>query len=216
MRAFFRSEGITMIGQLRLASNDLDFRYLPAKLRAAPPSFAELRAVVDVSRFFAKGGHHIVFALDCNGGQGANNPHCGPIYRHGDNLFETARGVIVLADGTVMYERWNGTFAPELVPISNGLPTVFDPGAYRCLNVRVRCHYEGGVSIRIREGIAGDVVFDGTLPTAACAWPGHMRACMAGIALGFVPPKDTGCAEQIQPRSAPHAELGFAAFSRVV
>ncbi|RQO83477.1 hypothetical protein [Acidovorax sp. FJL06] len=205
-----------MIGQLSLQPNDLDFRYLPAKLQASSPGYAELRAVVDVSRYYAKGGHHIVFALDCEGGQGAYNPHCGPIYRHGDNLFATARGVIVLGDGTVMYERWNGTFAPELVPISNNVPGAFDPAAHRCLTVRVRCHYAGGVSVRIRSGIGGPVVFDGVLSTPAWAWPGHMHACVAAIALGFVAPKDTGCTEQILPRSAPDAELGFAAFSRVV
>lgn len=205
-----------MIGQLNLKSNDLDFRYLPAKLQGCTPGFAELRAVVDVSRYFSKGGHHIVFALDCEGGQGASNPHCSPIYRHGENLFAIARGVIVLGDGTVMFERWNGTFAPELVPISNNVPGAFDPTAHRCLTVRVRCHYAGGVSVRIRSGIGGPVVFDGALPTAAWAWPGHMHACVAAIALGFVAPKDTGCVEQIQPRSAPDAELGFAAFSRVV
>lgn len=204
-----------MIGQINLATNDLDFRYLPEKHKAEAPDYAELRAVVDISRFYSKGGHHVVFAMDCEGEQGSNNPHCGPILRRGENLFATARGVIVLGDGTVMFEGWNGTFSPDLIPIVNQQPGVFDPSAHRCLTVRVRCHYAGGVSVRIRSGIAGPVVFEGDLPTPPVPWPGHMRSCIAGIALGFVPPKDTGCVEQIQPRSAPDAELGVVAFSRL-
>ena len=205
-----------MIEQLSLYTNDLDFRYLPANVQESTPSYAELRVVVDVSRFYVNGGHHVVFALDCEGAQGANNPHCGPICRHGDNLFATARGVIVLGDGTVVAETWNGTFSPEVVPIANQVPGVFDPTAHRCFTVRVRCNYAGGITVRIRSGIGGAVVFEGGLTTAPWAWPGQMHACVGGIALGFVPPQDTGCIEQVEPRSAPNAELGWVVFSRVV
>lgn len=204
------------IGQLNLSGNDLDFCYLPVQQQGGTPAFAELRAVLDVSRFYSRGGNHAVFALDCEGGQGSGNPHCGPILRDGENLFATARGVIVLADGTVAAETWNGTFSPGLAFFVNSVPGPFDPMAHRCLAVRVRCHYAGGIDVRIRRGLGGAVVFDGALPTAAWPWPGHMRASIGAIALGFVPPKDTGCVEQVVPRSAPDARLGYAALARVV
>lgn len=208
-------KGSTVIGLLSLRANDLDFQYLPDKVQASTPEYAELRTVVDASRFFCQGGHHIVLAMDCGGGQGSNNPHCGPIYRHGGNLFAIARGVIVLFDGTVLAETWNGTFSPGLVPVVNQAPGPFDPSTHSFMTVRVRCHYSGGISVRIRGGIGGPVVFDGDVATTAWSWPGYTRACVGGIALGFVPPKDTGCVEQLDPRSAPDAELGFAAFVRL-
>ena len=202
-------------GRLNLQSNDVDFRYLRPVEQSATPRYAELRALVDVSRFFGRGADHIVFALDCEGGQGSDNPHCGPIVRDGKNLFATARGVIVAANGAVVMEAWNGTATPELVPIANMRPGPFDPAAHRILTVRVRCHYAGGIEVRIRKGLGGRVLFDGAVATAARAWPGHMRACIGGIALGFVAPKETGCTEQIAPRSAPGARLAYVACARV-
>ncbi|MBV7542873.1 hypothetical protein [Acidovorax sp. sic0104] len=205
-----------MIGQLHLKYNDVDFRYIDAAWPSGSPAYAELRVVLDVSRFFSRCAHHVILALDCAGEQGSNNPHCGPIYRDGQNLFSTARGAILLGDGTVMTEVWNGTFSPELAVIPNLIPGPFDPSAHRCLNVRVRCDYAGGTSVRIRDGRGGPVLFAGMLATAAWPYEGEeMRACLGGIALGFVPPKDTGCVEQIAPRSAPHAVLGYAASARV-
>lgn len=205
-----------MIGELSLRENDLDFRYLPAVAQASPPDYAEVRAVIDVSRFYSRGADHFILALDCEGGQGSDNPHCGPIIRDGRNMFGTARGVIVAAGGAVVVEVWNGTFSPGLAPIANELPDPFDPPAHDCLAVRVRCHYAGGIDIRIRAGLGGAVVFQGGVPSDPWPWAGHMLACIGGIALGFVAPKDTGCVEQLAPRSAPDAKLGYAASSRVV
>lgn len=204
------------IGRLNLQSNDLDFCYLRTVEQAATPDYAELLAVVDVSRYFANGAHHIVLAVDTSGEAGSNNPHCGPIVRDGQNTFTHARGAILLGDGTVLAETWNGTFSPELVPIPNQVAGSFDPAAHHLLTLRLRCHYSGGISLRVRKGIGGDVLFDGSVASAAWPWPGHMRASLGGIALGFVAPKDTGCVEQIAPRSAPDARLGYVAHARVV
>lgn len=204
-----------MIGQLNLRTNDLDFRYLPDQVQESAPEYAELCTVVDASRFFSLGGHHIVFALDCGGGQGSNNPHCGPVYRHSENLFSTARGVIVLFDGTVLAEIWDGTFSPGLVPVINQTPCSFEPSTLSFVTVRVRCYYRGGISVRIWVGIGGPVVFEGDVATGTWPWPGYMRACVGGIALGFVPPKNTDYVEHLDSRSAPDAELGIAAFARL-
>lgn len=204
-----------MIGQLSLRENDLDFRYLPALAQASVPRYAELRAVIDVSRFFNRGADHVVFALDCDGGQGSNNPHCGPVIRDGENLFATARGVVVAADGAVVMEIWNGTSSPGLIAFDNTLKERFDPRDHTCLNVRVRCHYAGGVEVRIRKGVAGKVLFEGFVQTAPHAWTGQMKACLGGIALGFVAPQETNCVEQLHPRNAAKAKLGYMAYSRL-
>lgn len=206
-----------MIGTLSLQENDLDFRYLPEVPRATPPSAAEVRTVVDVSRFFSRAGHHVLMAIDCAGGQGENNPHCGPIIRHGENLFATARGVILLGDGTVMAETWNGTFSPGLQVIENTSGEAFDPAAIGVLSLRVTLGYAaGGVAVEIRSGLVGPVVFSGAIPTSAQAWTGRARACVGGIALGFVPPINTSCVEQLLPRSAPDARVGYAAMVQLV
>lgn len=205
------------IGRLNLQSNDLDFRYLRPAPRPAAPLFAELHAVLDVSRFFARGADHLVLALDAAGQAGGNDPHCGPIVRHGQNLFTHARGVILAHDGAVVTETWNGTASPVLVPVPNRAGGAVDVNAHRWLTVRLRCHYAGLISVRVRKGIWGDVLFDGAVASAPWAGsPGPMRACIGGIALGFVPPSDTGCVEQIAPRSAPHAQLAYVARARVV
>lgn len=90
--------------QLTLAINDLDFCYLPPRLSLSPMRHNDLVCTVDCSWFFSEGANHMVFALDCTGGQGSYNPHCGPIYRHGQNLWSEARGFIIFADGMVMAE----------------------------------------------------------------------------------------------------------------
>ncbi|RZJ55511.1 MAG: hypothetical protein EON49_19735 [Acidovorax sp.] len=204
-----------MIGLLNLQTNDVDFRYLPTVSQIAAPEYVELHVVLDVSRFFSRCAHHVILALDTSGEAGDNNPHCGPVLRNGQNLFTHARGAILLGDGSVMTEIWNGTFSPVLGVIPNDVPGDFDPSAHKFLNVLVRCHYAGGTSVRIRKDLNGDVLFDGAVQSPPWSWPGQMRACLGGIALGFVAPKDTGCVEQIAPRSAPDARLGYAAFSRV-
>ena len=48
--------------ELCLTPNDLDFCYLPRVASSVPSHGSELVCTVDASRFFANGGHHIVFA----------------------------------------------------------------------------------------------------------------------------------------------------------
>lgn len=210
-----RAAGATigpMIGSLHLQHNDLDFRYLPAATSVHIPAVAMLRAVVDATHFFSRAGHHFILALDCWGAQGSNNPHCGPVVRHGEDLFETARGLIVLGDGTVVAETWNGTFSPGLQPIANTTGVPFDPCAESVLSLHITAAYAaGGMAVEILRGLVGPVLFRGAVASPPQAWAGSTRACVGGIAMGFVPPADTGCVEQLLARSAADARLGFAA-----
>ena len=93
--------------QIQLTPNDLDFYCLPERSSLAATRHNDLVCTVDCSRLFVNGAHHVVFALDGTGGQGSYNPHCGPIIRHGKNLWSEARVFIFFADGVVEAERWN-------------------------------------------------------------------------------------------------------------
>ena len=207
--------------QLSLAPNDLDFFYLPARASLVATRHADLVCTVDCSQFFSKGADHMIFALDCTGEQGAYNPHCGPIVRHGHNLFAQARGFIIVGDGAVVAERWNGTAMPLLQTVNNTASGSFHPTTHPIFTVHIRAGYREGayadrMQIDIHQGITiqGTVLFTGEVAGAAWGWDwsGTHRAAIGGIALGFVPPSATGCAEEILPRSAPEAVLPFVGF----
>lgn len=207
--------------ELRLTQNDLDFCYLPRVVNPMPSHGSELVCTVDASRFFANGGHHIVFALDCEGGQGSYNPHCGPIFRYGKNLWAAARGFIVFGDGVVMAEGWNGTALPALAAIANTSGAVFDPGHCPVFTLRIVAGYRSGalanrMGIEIRAGgsAEGALLFAGGIegPEWGWDWTGTSKAAMGGIALGFVAPAATGCVEELLPRSAPQAALVMSRF----
>lgn len=211
---------------LSLASNDLDFYYLPTVTSNNPNGFNRITCTVDSSNFFSKGGDHIIFAFDCEGGQGANNPHCGPIIRRGENLFATARGVIIFGNGGVWAERWNGTFSPVLASIPNILNTSWSPSSTPVFTVRIYAGYRSGawantIQVEIFSGdavITNNKVFSGDITgtTWGQDFTGTHRAVIGGIALGFVSPNNTGCTEQLVPRTAPNAVLPFSNFSLTV
>ena len=207
--------------ELRLTPNDLDFCYLPWVASSVPSHGSELVCTVDASRFFANGGHHIFFAVDCEGGQGSYNPHCGPILRYGKNLWATARGFIVFGDGAVMAEGWNGTAMPALAAVANTSGAVFDPAQHPVFALRIVAGYRQGalanrMRVEIRTGLSakGALVFSGSVegPEWGRDWAGGSRAAMGGIASGFVPPSATGCVEELLPRSAPDAALVMSRF----
>lgn len=207
--------------QLQLAPNDLDFYYLPERTSLAATRHTDLLCTVDCSRLFVNGAHHMVFALDCTGGQGSYNPHCGPIFRRGENLWSEARGFIIFLDGTVMAERWNGTALPVLTTVVNTAGAVFDPALQPIFTVHIRAGYRAGtyadrMRITIHQGITvdGAVLLEGEVTGAGWGWDwsGVHKAALAAIAAGFVPPSATGCVEEILPRSAPNAVLPFAGF----
>ena len=209
------------VRELSLAFNDLDFCYLPRAAGSAPSHCADFLCTVDASRFFSNGGHHIVFALDCEGGQGGYNPHCGPILRHGKNLWSAARGFIIFGDGAVMAEGWNGTAMPALAVIANTVGAGFDPVRHPVFTLRITAGYRRGafansmrIEIRLGESAKGALLFAGGIDGAewGWSWRGGSKAAMGGIAAGFVPPVATGCVEELLPRSAPHAALVMSRF----
>lgn len=207
--------------QLQLASNDLDFYYLPERTSLLATRHADLLCTVDCSQLFVNGAHHMVFALDCTGGQGSYNPHCGPIWRRGENLWSEARGFILFSDGTVVAERWNGTAMPVLTTVANTSGGVFEPAADPIFTVHIQAGYRAGgladrMRITIHRGITvdGAVLLEGEVAGASWGWDwsGVHKAAIGAIASGFLPPSATGCVEEVLPRSAPNAVLPFAGF----
>lgn len=207
--------------QLQLTINDLDFWYLPPRISLSPTRHNDLVCTVDCSWFYSEGGNHMVFAVDCTGGQGSYNPHCGPIDRHGQNLFAEARGFIIFADGTVMAELWNGTGMPGLVAVSNTSGATFNPAVQPVFTVHIQAGYRAGgfanrMRITIHQGIAADgpILFEGEVTGAGWGWDwtGSHKAAIGAIGPQFVSPNDTGCVEDRVPRGAPNAILPFANF----
>lgn len=207
--------------QLTLALNDLDFYYLLSRLSLSASRHNDLVCTVDSSRFFSEGANHMVFALDCSGGQGSYNPHCGPIVRNGQNLFSEARGFIIFSDGAVMAERWNGTGMPGLVAVSNTSSGTLDPSVHPVFTVHIQAGYRAGgfanrMHIEVRQGITvdGPLLFDGEVAGDGWGWDwnGTHRAAIGGIGTHFVSPNDTGCVEELLPRDAANAVLPFANF----
>lgn len=214
------------VTELSLVTNDLDFYYLPTVTSSDPSGYIRIICTVDTSAFFSNGGNHVIFAFDCEGGQGSNNPHCGPIIRRGENLFATARGVVVFEDGSVWAERWNGTNSPNWGSMPNILGTGWNPTSTPVFTVVIRAGYRSGylanlISAEIYSGdgvnAANEVYMGGATGTLwGQDFTGTHRALIGGIGLGFVAPSDTGCVEQIAPRTAPNAVLPFSNFSLTV
>ena len=209
----------TAVTQLTLAQNDLDFYYLPAKTSSVATAYNDLICTVDTSAFFSNGADHVAFAIDCQGVQGSNNPHCGPILRRGSNLWANARGFIVFGNGTVMAEQWNSTFSPGLSPpLPNAAGGTFNPATTPVFTVRIKGGYRAGIwantmTIEIRQGTSlfGTLLFSASVPWG-WDWTGSHLAAIAGIGgavNGFVRPVDTGCVEQLLPRGAASAVMPF-------
>lgn len=210
------------VTQLTLAQNDLDFYYLPVENSGLPTTYMDLICTLDTTNLFnqATGSFdHLVFALDCNGTSGANNPHCGPILRRGESIWVNARGFIVFRSGVVMAEHWNGTFSPGLLTITNTTGGTFNPLATPVFTVRILAGYRTGtwaeqMYIQIRQGTSGSgaLLFNGTAPGWGWDWSGSHKVAIAAIASGSIPPGNTGCVEDLGPRNAPGAVLPFSNF----
>lgn len=207
--------------QLSLAINDADFYYHPPRVSLNGKRHNDLVCTVDCSLFFSRGANHMLFALDCTGGQGSYNPHCGPIIRRGENLWSEARGFIIFSDGTVMAERWNGTAMPGIAAVSNTSGASFDPAVSPVFTLHIQAGYRAGpfadrMRITLHEGLTlgGAVLFVGEVTGSGWGWDwtGLHRAAIGGIGTHFVTPNDTGCVEQQGPGDAPGAVLPFTGF----
>lgn len=207
--------------QLSLATNSLDFVYLPPTTSGSDTVSNDMRVTVDTSAFYANGGDHIAFALDCQGVQGSNNPHCGPILRRGANLWANARGFIIFGDGTIWAEQWNSTFSPGFKKdMVNGSGVTFNPATTPVFTVRIRAGYRVGfwantMRIDVYQGtsIYGTLLYSGIASGWGWDWTGSHLASFAAIALDFKEPYKTNCVEEIIPRGAPNAVVGFSNLS---
>lgn len=205
--------------QLSLAQNGLDFLYAPTGSSGDPAIYNDLIATVDTSNFYSSVPDpyaHVVFALDCSGGQGSNNPHSAPIMRNGANLWAVARGFIILGDGSIKAEQWNGTFSPAFLDITNTSGTVFNPAANPVFTVRIKAGYRTGlwantmtIEVRAGAGIYGPLLFSGVAPGWGWDWSGSHKVCMAIIG-GFVAP--SGPTEDLSPRPGSGATVPFTGF----
>ncbi len=205
--------------QLSLAQNDLDFYTLPSVSSSVNTAYNDVICTVDTSGFYSNGAWHIAFPVDLVGVQGSNNPHCGPIYRNGKNMWSLGRGFIIYGDGTVMAEQWNGTFSPGLsTALPNSTGGSFSPGSTPVFTVRMRSGYRDGglanqmtISIHAGSSIYGALVFAASVPWG-WDWTGVHTAAIAGIGYGFKKPADSGCVEELLPRAAAAAVLPFSGF----
>ena len=205
--------------QLSLYYNDLDFYTLAAVSSSVNTAYNDIICTVTASSYFSNGGNHIAFPMDLNGAQGSNNPHCGPIYRNGANLWANGRGFIIFGDGSVQAEQWNSTFSPGLSgALTNLSGTGFSPATNPTFTVRIKGGYRAGsyantMQIEIFDGTSfyGTKLFTGSVPWG-WDWTGSHQAAIAGIGPGFVKPADTGCVESLTPRGSASAVLPFSNF----
>ena len=192
---------------LTLARNDLDFVYAPTATSSVSTPLFQFECRVNTTTFFANGGNHVAFCIDATGGQGSSNPHCGPIYRNGQNLWATGRGFIIFGDGTVMAEEWNGTSSPGLATVGT-----FNRAANPHFFVRIKAGYRAGAlanTMQINVLAADYTMLLNTSVPWGWDWSGTHRAAVAAIAPGFVSPNSTGCVETTAAGSAPSATVPF-------
>lgn len=206
---------------LTMARNNLDFFYLP-DYTSSQQGTLDVRVTITTTNFFnyaTNAFDHIPIAIDCAGGAGNNDPHCGPVIRNGRNLFVTARGFFITRAGQVFYEVWNGTASPLFGQVTNTSGQAFNPisGTY---TVRIRAGYQTGpyanlMTITITNGtsIYDPVVFQGSAGIGG-VWNGFHRVCLAAIATGFVGPSPSnGCVEPSGAGSAVGGTVPFSGFS---
>lgn len=198
---------------LRLTRNDLDFYRLPSVSSRVDSVLQEFVCTVNTSEFYALGGNHIVFAMDCSGGAGTGQPHNGPVVRNGANLFVLARGCIIFADGQVWFEHWNGTTNPGVTRITSTIEG-FSPATTPIFTVRLSAGYRSGamanyMAVNIHAGgPTGPLVFSGSQPWG-WNWTGTHVAYFAAIGTRFITPNDTGNVETQAPGVAPNATVHF-------
>lgn len=204
--------------QLSLVQNDLDFYYYPSAVTSSVnTAFVEMNVTINTSSFYSNATSgtldHIAFCIDPTGVQGTNNPHCGPIYRNGRNLWSTGRGFIIWGTGSVMAEEWNGTFSPGL---SSSLGTI-NLAANPSLIVQVIGGYRNGfwantMRITIRNSSSYAVLLQQSVPWG-WDWSGSHSGAIAIIGNNFVKPADTGCVENTSSRADYLATLPFSSFT---
>lgn len=189
-------------GTLSLSNNDLDFFIAPPVYLATQRAL-KYTCTVNTSNFFSQGADHVVFSFDATGGQGNNNPHCGPIYRNGKNLYSNARGFIVNYQGNVTAEHWNGTALPGLYTVAN-----FNVSANPVFTVVIYAGYRSGlwadtmyIEIFSGQSASGVKLASGSVPWG-WDWVGNCALAIGAIGDGFQPPTPPNCIEPTNPGHA--------------
>ena len=201
--------------------NDLEFIFSEVKTSSSPSSYMEITFTLDTTNFWNKlpnPNDHLVFALDPIGDSSVFAPngtrdHCGPITRHGKNMFDTARGFFLTRSGNLVAEHWFigagfGTFdlGPAFDPL-NALNKVF--------TVRIRAGYRTGTyGDKMEIDIFRGTSTSGTLLTGGevqWGWDyiGQHRFAIGAICLNFVDPNNSGCIESTRLGVSYGATLGI-------
>ena len=185
-------------GTLRLNLNDLDFQMYPTQYSSQVEAI-RFKATVNSANFFQSGGNHIVFGVTPKGGQGSNNPHCGPVIRNGVNLWSLARGFIVYGDGTIKAEFWNGTASPGIADVG-----FFDRATYPIFTMVITAGFRSGpyaetMAFKIHAGASdsGLLIAEGSVPWG-WEWTGDYGAGLGAIGNTFQGPTPPTCVEPVR------------------
>lgn len=201
-----------LASSLLFTRNDLDFVYSTVRTSAVP-SYMELVLTLDTTNFFTLATNstdHVVLALDTAGDSSVlfagTRDHCGPVERHGERLWDVARGFIIMRSGQMYAEHWYaGGPSPAFALLDLGVG--FNPLTTPVFTVRIRAGYRAGtyaeqMEIDIWAGTAvGGTFLTGGSVAWGWDWSGTHRVAVAGIS-NFVSPNTTGCVETSAAGSA--------------
>lgn len=210
---------------LTFTRNDLDYLYSDVKTSSVNTAYNELIITLDTTNFFntvTQPNDHIIFAFDTTGDSSVIDPgtgtrdHCGPIDRHGQRLFDQARGFIITRSGQLYAEHWYAGAGLGLYDMGFG----FDPlnALNKIFTVRIRAGYRVGIygekmEIAVFRGTTttGTLLKGGSVPWG-WDWTGSHRFLLGAIGQ-FVSPNDTGCIETSAAGPSVGATIGISNFS---
>lgn len=200
--------------------NDLEFVYSGVKTSSVNTSYMEIVFTLDTTSLWNKlpyATDHIVFALDPRGDSSVFAPngtrdHCGPITRHGSNLFDEARGFILDRAGNLKAEHWYAGSGFGIYDMGFG----FDPlnALNKIFTVRIRAGYRNGIysehmEIDIFRGTTtGGLLLTGGSVPWGWDWIGQHKFALGVICSDFVSPNSTGCVESTRLGTSYGGTLG--------
>lgn len=210
---------------MTMTRNDLEFVYSGVKTSTVNTAYMEIVMTIDASNFWSflpNSNDHMVFALDPVGDSSVVAPngtrdHCGQILRHGEPLFDQARGFILAKDGGLLAEHWYQGAGFGLYDMGFG----FDPTnpINHIFTVRIRAGYRAGaygerMEIDIFRGTstAGTVLTGGGV-SWGWDWSGNHRLVLGAICTNFVSPNTTGCIESTRLGNSYGATVGISNFN---
>jgi hypothetical protein len=215
------STGSAFPSDLTFTRNDLEFLYSEVKTSSVNTAYMEIIMTLDTTNFFntmTRSDGHIVFAFDPVGDSsvysGGTRDHCGQIVRHGQPLFDQARGFTLLRNGQIYSEHWFPGAGAGLTSLGYG----FDPLVNKIFTVRLRAGYRSGtygekMEIDIFNGTStSGSVLTGSTVSWGWDWSGSHRFLLGAIGY-FVDPSSTGCIETTANGASYGATIGISNFS---